>query len=479
MKFHHPTFLLGFLFSINVYSQTFPQNIFLKTYDNGNEDRITDFIEDKDWGFVCAGYTSSIGAGGEDVWLFKTDSLGDTLWQKTFGGIANDFCYSIKKATDGGFILSGSFQSNMQKHPYIIKTDSLGTLQWEFNGANYDIILYDAVELDNGDIVGTGHVENSAGAAIEDYLLKLDSAGNFIWEKWFNFSTADGAGRAVKSPEGNIVVNSFTLGAAGDINIFKCDTSGSSIWSSYLSPTANADGVYDIISNPIDSTYLISGITNYHYPTTPSEGYLIKMNNNGDTLWTETIQGTGDYFLSSSAFDVNGDIISFGDTYGICSPIASSLLLAKSTSSGVVTDVAYYCDSSFNWTANRIIKTHDNKFVIAGIKFIGMSANSIDGFLIKLNADSIFTSSNEIISQTNNDISIYPNPAHEHLIIHSTSAKQFLVTIYDIFGKVFLSQEINNAKTEINLLQEEIPTGIYFISIRTTENIFVYKIIII
>ncbi len=475
----HFCFTLFFLscFSATVFSQIALPNLFSKLYDNGSEDRISDFFEDTDYGFVCAGYTTSLGAGGEDVWLFKTDSSGNLLWQKTFGGAGNDFCDAVIKCSDGGFLLAGTFETNMHPSPYIIKTDSLGNLQWQYNTQRgFWAILSGIIELDNGDIIATGRSGDWNTVPFGDYLIKVNSNGNYIWEKGFNFSTADGASRAVKSPEGNIVVNSFTLGAAADINIFKCDTSGSTIWNSYLSPTIYADAAYDIISTSADSTYLITGNINYSSPPHYSKGYLVKINNNGDTLWTETITGVGDYFLRSSAYDDNGNIISFGNTYGICTPISSSLLLIKSTGLGVATDVEYYCDSFFNWTANRIIKTHDNKFVIAGIKFIGSSTNSIDGFLIKLNEDSVFTSTNEIGAQ-HNEFSIFPNPFTNKISFHSSisSIEKISISVFNSIGEKLFERETLLTDQEINL--SPLQSGIYFLKIKSNK-IFITKKIV-
>jgi len=56
-----------------------------------------------DGGYIITGIRDSFdGVNGSNVWLLKTDSSGDTLWTKTYGGNFEDAGYSVKQTTDGG-----------------------------------------------------------------------------------------------------------------------------------------------------------------------------------------------------------------------------------------------------------------------------------------------------------------------------------------------------------------------------------------
>ncbi len=81
-----------------------------------------------DGGCALTGYTRDFGKGGDDIYAAKLNSLGEIVWQKTYGGTKNDDGYAIHQTSDGGFLIAGITHSYGEtgSSAWVIKTDSNG-----------------------------------------------------------------------------------------------------------------------------------------------------------------------------------------------------------------------------------------------------------------------------------------------------------------------------------------------------------------
>ena len=76
----------------------------METFGGNRRDRGINLLQTDDGGYAIVGYTSSEGAGQEDVYLVRTDPQGQVLWSNTFGGRGNDNGWAIQEAEEGGFL---------------------------------------------------------------------------------------------------------------------------------------------------------------------------------------------------------------------------------------------------------------------------------------------------------------------------------------------------------------------------------------
>src|SRR3990170_1294096 len=84
-----------------------PSTQWNRTYGGADDDVAFSAVQTYDGGYTLAGHTRSFGAGGDDFWLIRTDSSGNVLWNKTYGGTGNEGEFSMVQTSDHGYALAG------------------------------------------------------------------------------------------------------------------------------------------------------------------------------------------------------------------------------------------------------------------------------------------------------------------------------------------------------------------------------------
>jgi hypothetical protein len=116
--------------------------LWTKVYGGVDTDWGCSIAECDSGGFIIAGVTGSSGAGHTDIYLLRTDAGGDTLWAKTYGGDTFDYGFCVQECAAGGFIISGETESfgGGCSDVYLIRTDTNGDTLWTktYGGDAYD-----------------------------------------------------------------------------------------------------------------------------------------------------------------------------------------------------------------------------------------------------------------------------------------------------------------------------------------------------
>jgi hypothetical protein len=293
-----------------------------RTYGGQSNERARCVQQTSDGGFIIAGYTSSFGAGYEDVYLLKTDRNGKEEWSKTFGGSDDDRAFAVEQTSDGGYIVAGGTRSfgAGQDDVFLLRTDADGDQLWlrTFGGAEWDSARSVQQTSDGGFIVaGT---TTSFGAGFQDvYLIKTDNNGYHVWPMTTFGGTGIDWGNSVRqtSDGGYIVAGSTGSFGAGsdDAYLIKVSQSGFKVWSKTFGGTANDSA--RSVRQTSDGGYILAGATT-SFGAGGADFYLIKTDGNGNEVGTRTFGGTSTesgYSVqqtSDGGFIVAGTTTSFG-----------------------------------------------------------------------------------------------------------------------------------------------------------------------
>jgi hypothetical protein len=155
-------------------------------YGGGQYDAGEALVQTSDGGFLLLGWTYSYGAGQKDWYLIKTDGLGDAEWDQTYGDVNNQSGSGIIDLSDGNFLMCGGGGNGSAR---MIKIDSQGESIWqqdyrhpEGTGSNY---LFTVVSLPDGSIAACGLTNNPVDSDA-GWLVKADSEGVELWQRKFN-----------------------------------------------------------------------------------------------------------------------------------------------------------------------------------------------------------------------------------------------------------------------------------------------------
>jgi hypothetical protein len=154
---------------------------FAKTYGGTNNEWAYSVQQTSDGGYIVAGYTRSFGAGGADFFVVKTDSNGNIIWAKTYGGTGDDTAWSVQQTSDGGYIVAGHTRSfgvgNLDV--FLIKTDANGDVQWAktYGGAGDDR-AFSVQQTSDGGYIVAGRTSSFGAGGDDAFLVKTDANGN-------------------------------------------------------------------------------------------------------------------------------------------------------------------------------------------------------------------------------------------------------------------------------------------------------------
>ena len=292
-------------------------------------------------GFIVVGYTTSFGNGGMDVYLIRLDSIGDTLWTKTYGGEGDEYGWDVRNTKDKGFIIAAQTNSagNGAIDAYLIKTDKDGNEEWSktYGGAMIDRI-FSVQQTQDGGYISTGITYSFDSINSEDrdgYLLKTDSLGNEEWYKIIGANSYDVCHSISLTQDGGYFITgygeSFATSGNRDVYLIKTDAQGNTDWLKAYGGIGEERGIKGYQTK--DGGYIAIG-----YTSSNRDMYLLRTNNSGDTLWTRSFGNPDDVDFGYTVREtIDNGFILLGHSNQLNDQM-THILLIKTDGEGFVND---------------------------------------------------------------------------------------------------------------------------------------------
>lgn len=468
--FNFSFFYLTFFISQNYFAQA-PDTLWTKTF-GGSETEFGYYTQQtNDGGYIVAGWTKSFGAGQNDIWLIKTNSSGDTLWTKTYGGSSDENISCAQQTNDSGYILfieSDSFHPTYWK-VWLVKTDELGDTIWtKVIGGNRHYFLESGLQITEGGYVFTGYTKATAAGQEDVWFVKTDTSGNPLWTKTIGGFEGDQSQAILQTSDSGFVIAAVTKSfGTGDYDVWliKTDVNGDTIWTKTYGGN-QTDWVYSIQLTS-EQGFIIAGSTkSFGYANGKFDIWLIKTNSFGDTLWTKTFGGVendGAYSVRESidgGFILTGYTSSFGageqDVWLIKTDASGNLLWSKTFGGSY-------------WDVGRCVQqTNDGGYIIVGDRFTTLAID-YNIWLIKTTPDASDVEPNDLSPIPDKIIlgQNYPNPFNPSTIIEFGIPESQFVTlaVYNLLGEqvgLLVNENLSAGNYRVKWYAEEFPSGIYF-----------------
>jgi hypothetical protein len=474
---------------------------------------------------------NDLGSLTGDYWILKIDSAGNVVFDKSYGGNGEDVARNMQCTTDKGNITCGwvaSLQngdiSEARRGWYdmwIVKTDSLGNKQWDKRlGGNVENAPKDVrVTVDGGYIIAGGSSSGISGDKTQEnwdttystsdcWVVKVNSVGNKLWDKRYGGTKDDGAYVVLPTFDGGYLLGCFSKSGANgnkttpnlnipgsnfpNIWLVKIDSAGNMMWD-------KSYGIGTFIDiTPNGTGYMLSLLGRQNENAEIGDPWILKIDSIGNEVWERKYNCGADIYTFSETTD--GGYLMAGQGY------RSDMVVYWNPDDRIEDCLGRYntwvmkLDSNFyrEWDKTifttgddfegRAVETHDGCYLTASASKAGIGGyktqaawdSSYDYFVVKFCMERV-NGIDPLNPPKEDFIQVYPNPFTEEVSIalQNRELREATFTLTDVNGKILYNKEEDHLAPGYTKVLDlrQLPTGVYFITVQTAQGQVVKRVV--
>ncbi|MFN8144312.1 MAG: T9SS type A sorting domain-containing protein [Bacteroidia bacterium] len=291
-------------------------------------------------------------------------------FSKEYGGVENEDGRWMEQMPDSGFILTGmtNTYSNGQADVWLVRTDAYGNTLWNksFGGTQYDFGNMVKPTSDGGFVIA-GFTGSYGRGGNDGWIIKTNASGIQTWAKTVGDTGLQELEAIVQTSDGGYaaVGINYTAGTQYyDIYLVRLDSNGDSLW------TKNIGGQSYEIGNSIQQTadggFIIGGQT-YSYGNLDGDFYMVKTDANGNVQWQKTYANNGLQEAHYVQIAAGGGYVLVGDADSLANGLGDTdIWLIRTDANGDTLWTKVYGGTKKDG-GKTIENTSDGGFVMAGI----------------------------------------------------------------------------------------------------------------
>ncbi len=340
-----------------------------------------------DGGFIVAGLAGFTSPFAFNAYVARLDGAGEILWQKGFDG--ESLGAEARQTRDGGFVVAASIFLDGY-YAFVVRLDRLGNVERQrvYQGPGWTE-AYDIRETANGGLVVAGTTQpGTVQRGYDAWILKLDAAGNPLWQRIYGGPEDDGADAIRPIPDGGFLVagttNSFGAGGA-DAWLLALDSDGIIKWQKAYGGAGNDSASSLLLTE--DGGFLVTGHTS-SFGLEGGEPWAIRLEPSGDVVWQMAYAGgAGKIYGAAPAAD--GGFVLAGRTEALGVDGGADVWVFKiDASGGLLWQRSYGGLPDYFDLGAGIGPTADGGSIIAGETSLSIGFEPVDAkpLLLKLDA---------------------------------------------------------------------------------------------
>jgi hypothetical protein len=459
-------------------AQPGPDTLWTRRYGGSSSDWGQAVQQTTDSGFVVVGTTLSFGFGVQDMYVVKTNTRGDTLWTRTYGGLLGEYANAVQQISDGGYVVAGVTYSFVAEggDVYLVRLDNAGDTLWTHT---YGQALYDgAIDIDttsDGGFILAGW--SSEGGPQQMYLVKTDRGGVAEWSRTYGGIYYARVFSVRQTSDGGYILAGESENSGGgdmDIYIVKTDASGDTTWTRTYPTPGNQS--LESVRQTLDGGYILAG---YMTIAGQSRMYLLKTNAAGDTLWTK-IFGAAFRVAHSVAQTSDGGYLVVGDATGPDN--SRDVSVVKTDSNGDTVWTRTY-GGPLQDSGKDIALTYDGGAAVVGY-WGEYDTPASDFYLVRLSSVTSDVEQHFIPHPLSFVLSSYPNPFNASTTLSYALDRTGAVdlVVYNLLGErtATLVNGIREAGAHSVIWNaEDYPSGVYFAKLKAGQNVRTVKVVLV
>ncbi len=292
------------------------EEISRREYGRDDQLSLTKSLRTSDGGVLLIGRIGDFAWDGADALVMKFNGDGDSLWSRTYGGNLSDW-FNCALETDGsGFLLcGGTFSSGAGGSDYwLLKVDETGEEVWSatYGGRGDEQGTAIARVGENYCIAGSF---NPRGIGPNDiYLFAINQDGDSLWSHRYGGQGNEQSSSMESTHDGGIIIGATTtsFGSGGaDYWLLRLDSNGDSLWSRTYGGSGTDECYKIIVCN--NGGYALAGNSESNQER-EYDFWLMRVDERGDSLWSSYFDGGGNEYFAGLTQDATSSFILVGST---------------------------------------------------------------------------------------------------------------------------------------------------------------------